>query len=310
MKHYMLTLVLLLRLCLTSSAQTVMNLYDINGKEGGIPAAKSCTVTETYVKGNSGSGSISNVIQPTLTVFLPREPNAAAPAVIICPGGGYSHLSIDKEGVDVAKALNEKGVAAFVLKYRLPNDACMTSKETVPLMDAQQAIKIVRENASKWKIDTKRVGIMGFSAGGHLASTVGTHFTQTLLANPTNVSLRPDFMVLLYPVISFKESITHHGSKDNLLGKSPSEALVNQFSNEEQVTAQTPPTFLIHAVDDKVVPVENSIRLLEALKRNNVPAEMHLYQQGGHGFGMHNTTTREEWMQTLANWLSANGFLK
>lgn len=292
-------------------AQTVMNLYDADGKTNtSIPNVKPCDKKESYAKGSSGSGSLSNVLNPTLTVFLPKEPNAIASGIIICPGGGYAHLAIDHEGVDVAKALNEMGIAAFVLKYRLPDDACMTNKEVVPLMDAQQAMRLVRENAARWKVDANKIGVMGFSAGGHLASTIGTHFTQSLISNPGSLSLRPDFLVLLYPVISFKDSLTHHGSKDNLIGKNPAPEMVTHFSNEEQVTAQTPPTFLVHAVDDNTVPVQNSILFMEALKRNKIPVEMHLYQKGGHGFGMHNKTTKEEWMQTMKNWMLTNGFLK
>ena len=267
MKISLILLPVLLIMNTKLSAQTVINLYGTNGI---VPNAKPCEKKETYVKGNSGSGSLSNVIQPTLTVFLPQRLNAAASAIIICPGGGYSHLAVDHEGYDVAKTLSEMGMVAFVLKYRLPDDECMTNKEVIPLMDAQQAIKIVRENATKWKIDANKVGVMGFSAGGHLASTVSTHFTQTLMSNPGNVSLRPDFTVLLYPVISFKDGITHHGSKDNLIGKNPSAEMVHNFSNEEQVTAQTPPTFLVHAVDDNVVPVANSIAFFEALKKYRV----------------------------------------
>lgn len=309
MKIYSLLLAAIL-LYVNAKAQTVVSLYDTDGKTNAIPNAKPCDAKETYVKGSSGNGSASNVTSPTLTVFLPANPNPAAPGIIICPGGGYSHLAMDHEGYDVAKVLNEWGVAAFVLKYRLPNDACMTNKEIVPLMDAQQAMKLVRENAEKWKVNANNIGVMGFSAGGHLASTFGTHFTQSVISNPTNGSLRPDFMVLLYPVISFSDSITHQGSKTNLIGKNPTPELIHNFSNEEQVTPQTPPTFLVHAVDDKTVPVANSIRFLETLQRNKVPAEMHLYQKGGHGFGMHNKTTKEEWMQTMKNWLLTNGFLK
>lgn len=306
MKAYLFFLAALLFMYSQTSAQTVMDLYNSNS----IPNAKPCDKKETYMAAGGGIGRISNVTHPTLTVFLPKVQNEAASSVIICPGGGYSILAIDHEGYDVAKALNEMGITAFVLKYRLPDEACMTNKEVVPLMDAQQAIKLVRENAAKWKIDSNKIGIMGFSAGGHLASTAGTHFNQTVISNPGNVSLRPDLMVLLYPVISFKDSITHHGSKDNLIGKNPSAEMVHNFSNEEQVTPQTPPTFLVQAIDDKTVPVANSISFLEALHKNKVPAEMHLYQSGGHGFGMHNKTTKEDWMQTLKNWLSMNGFLK
>lgn len=285
-----------------------MDLY--NGDAGGIPNAKPCDEKEAYTKNSDGIGIVSHVTHPTLQVFLPEVQNVAASSVIICPGGGYSILAIDHEGYDVAKALNAMGITAFVLKYRIPDQACMNHAENVPLMDAQQAIKIVRENAAKWKIDKTKIGILGFSAGGHLASSAGTHFNEHIIDNPGGISLRPDFMVLLYPVISFNDDITHKGSKENLIGKMPSASLVHRFSNEEQVSAQTPPTFLVHAADDDLVPVANSIRFAEVLIKNKVVVEMHIYQSGGHGFGMHNKTTRDEWMERLKNWLFENGFLK
>ncbi|MCW3112377.1 MAG: alpha/beta hydrolase [Segetibacter sp.] len=306
MKIFKIFLLSILIMNTNSKAQLVINLYE--NVKSGIPNARPCDEKEVYQ--NDGLGRVSKVTNPTLTVFLPKVPNPAASSVLICPGGGYGVVAVDHEGYDVAQALNEMGIAAFVLKYRLPNDACMTNKEVVPLMDAQQAMKIVRENASKWKIDAGKIGVMGFSAGGHLASTFGTHFNQSVISNPANVSLRPDFMILIYPVISFKDSITHRGSKGSLIGKNPSPQLVRNFSNEEQVTAQTPPTFLVHAQDDDVVPVANSIKFLEALTRNKVGAEMHVYPKGGHGFGMHNRTTKEDWMRSLTNWLLMNGFLK
>jgi acetyl esterase/lipase len=284
-------------------AQMVLDLYTH------IPNSKPCAEKETYTKG-SDIGRVSHVTRPTLQLFLPQVPNKAASGIIICPGGGYSVLAIDHEGIEIAKTFNAMGIAAFVLKYRLPDSSCMVNKENVPLMDAQQALKIVRENAAKWKIDTSKIGVIGFSAGGHLASSLATHFNENVLSNPNHTSLRPDFAVLLYPVISFKDSITHKGSKDNLIGKSPSPALVHRFSNEEQVTSQTPPSFLVHAADDDVVPVANSISFVEALVRNKVPAELHLYQNGGHGFGLHNKTTTDEWIERFKNWLTKNNFLQ
>lgn len=281
-----------------------LNLYE----SGPIPNARPCDKVENYNKNAGGIGIVANVTKPTLEVFMPKNQNAARSSVIICPGGGYGVLAVDHEGYDVAKAFNEMGITAFVLKYRLPDSACMTHRENVPLTDAQQAFKIVRENAGKWKIDTGKVGIMGFSAGGHLASTVGTHFNQRQISN-TSVSFRPDFMLLLYPVISFNDSICHKGSKENLIGKNAPAALEHLYSNEEQVTAQTPPTFLVHAADDDAVPVANSTRFFEMLVKYKVPAEMHIYQNGGHGFGMHNKTTTDDWMERLKNWLSANKFL-
>jgi acetyl esterase/lipase len=292
-------------------AQTVIDLYNSNGENtNAIPNSKPCKEKETYTKNPTGINIVAHVTHPSLQIFLPRVPNAAAASIIICPGGGYSVLAIDHEGIDVAKTFNKMGIAAFVLKYRIPDSSCMDHRENVPLMDAQQALKIVRENAVKWKIDPTKIGIMGFSAGGHLASSLATHFNEQLINNPKHTSLRPDFAVLLYPVISFKDSITHQGSKDNLIGKNPAPDLVHRFSNEEQITSKTPPAFLVHAIDDDAVPVANSISFTEALAKNKVPAEMHLYQSGGHGFGLHNKTTKDEWMERLQNWLSINGFLK
>jgi acetyl esterase/lipase len=241
---------------------------------------------------------------------MPARDKANGTAVIICPGGGYVHLAIDHEGYEVARKLNEMGIVAIVLKYRLPSDSTMIDKTIGPLQDAQEAIKLVRENAAAWGVNPNRIGIMGFSAGGHLASTAGTHFTKAVIENKAGTSLRPDFMILGYPVISFSDSIGHRGSRDNLIGHHPSEELIKEYSNELQVTPQTPPTFLVQAGDDKTVNVENSIHFYEALLRNGVPAEMHLYPHGGHGFGLHNPTTNDQWIERLQNWLDANGWLK
>lgn len=282
----------------------VMNLYTA------IPNSKPCNEKETYTKNNGSIRFIAHVTRPTLQVFLPKVVDPAASSIIICPGGGYSGLAIDHEGIEVAKTLNAMGIAAFVLKYRLPDSSCMDHRENVPLMDAQQALKIVRQNALKWKIDATKIGVMGFSAGGHLASSLATHFNDQIISNTDRTSLRPDFAVLIYPVISFKDSITHKGSKENLIGKTPSPALVHRFSNEEQITSKTPPAFVVHAIDDDAVPVANSISFVEALAKNKVPAEMHLYQSGGHGFGLHNKTTKDEWIDRLKNWLVMNDFLK
>lgn len=297
-------------LCLASSsmlqAQQVVSLYT-----GTIPnSIASSRLEETSVTLPNGGVRISNVVQPTLTVFRAPKELANGTAVIICPGGGYARLSIDHEGTDVAKRLNEMGITAFVLKYRLPNDNTQPDKTTAPLMDAQQALRLVRQKATEYGINPARVGIMGFSAGGHLAATAGTHFEQP--ANPTKdkTSVRPDFLVLLYPVISFTDSLTHPGSRNSLLGVTPTPAEVKLYSNEQQVTAQTPPTFLVHAADDKTVKVQNSLRFYEACLRQGVPAEMHLYPKGGHGFGMKNATTKDNWTERLQNWLDANGWLR
>jgi acetyl esterase/lipase len=287
------------------SAQEIIRLYE---KE--IPSSKPIVNREKSETGADGIQRISKVSEPTLTVFLPAKEKANGTAVIICPGGGYGILAFSHEGTDVAKAFNEWGVTAFVLKYRLPDDSIMLQRENGPLMDAQRAIQLVRLNAAKWNVNTNRIGIMGFSAGGHLASTAGTHFNKAVIPNIKNTSLRPDFMILLYPVISFTDSLAHIGSRNNLIGKNPTQEKINYYSNELQVTKQTPPTFLVHAKDDNGVKVQNSIAFYDALKKNGVPAEIHLYERGGHGFGMNNKTSNDKWMDWLQAWMKKNGWMK
>lgn len=252
--------------------------------------------------------STSKVTVPTLSLFLPDKDKSNGTAVVICPGGGYSHLAMDKEGFKVAKWLNTLGITAFVLKYRLPSDEIMKNKTIGPLQDAQEAIRTVRRYAGKWNIDPKKVGVMGFSAGGHLASTVSTQYRDELYVHDT-ISAKPNFSILIYPVISMEDKITHKGSKTNLLGNAPSEDLMALYSNEKQIDSMTPPTFLVHATDDNVVPVENSIHYYMALKKNNVPAEMHIYEKGGHGFGLGVKDTSEYWTTACERWLRANHYL-
>jgi len=280
-------------------AQQTIPLYS-----GSVPNAKPGTA---QVK--SGNGAEENATPPTLAIYLPAKEKANGTAVIVCPGGGYSHLAMDHEGHAVAKRLNEIGITAFVLKYRLPNDQSQVDKSITPLMDAQQSIRMVREQATKYNINPNRIGIMGFSAGGHLASTAGTHFTKPVGQNVSATSVRPDFEILIYPVISFSDELKHGGSRDNLIGKTPAAEQLSLYSNELQVTAQTPPTFLVHSQDDKVVPVRNSIVFYEACTKQSVPAEMHLYPKGGHGYGMNNKTTKDQWIESLQNWFDANGWL-
>jgi acetyl esterase/lipase len=284
-------------------AQTTFDLYS-----GKIPNSKPGP-DEEKTEIHNGITIISKITHPTLTVFLPEKEKANGTAVIVVPGGGYWVNASMHEGTDVAKKLNEFGVAAFVLKYRIPNDGTMENREIGPLQDAQQAIKIVRQRSGEWHIKPDRIGIMGFSAGGHLASTAGTHYSKAVISNEEKINLRPDFMMLIYPVISFQENITHMGSRDQLIGKNPSKEKIDLYSNELQITKDTPPTFLVHATDDNVVKVENSLRFYEHLIQNSVPAEIHIYQKGGHGFGMKNPTTADLWMERLQNWLLASGFL-
>lgn len=285
-------------------SQTVIPLYT-----EAIPNSKP-SKNEESSETKDGILRISKVSVPTLSIYLPAKEKATGTAVIICPGGGYSILAAGHEGVDVAKKFNEMGVAAFVLKYRIPSAETMVDPSIGPLQDAQEAIKIVREGAEKWGIKTNQIGIMGFSAGGHLAATAGTHFDKAVISNLKNTSLRPDFMLLIYPVISFMDDKVHNGSRDQLIGKVPTADKINLYSNELQVTTNTPPTFLIHASDDGAVKPENSIAFYLALIKNHVPAEMHIYQNSGHGFGMTLKNTNEQWMDRCKNWIESNGWLK
>ncbi|MDD2819724.1 MAG: alpha/beta hydrolase [Flavobacterium sp.] len=245
----------------------------------------------------------SKVITPTLSVFLPNESSTNRASVLIFPGGGYSHLAIDKEGTKVARWLNTLGITAFVLKYRLPNDQIMKAKTIGPLQDAQEAIRYIRRNGEKWKIKKDKIGVMGFSAGGHLAATLSTHYNDKVYQVSDSVSAKPDFSILIYPVISMNNEITHKGSQNNLLGISPSISLIDKFSNEQHVNSETPPAFIIHATDDLVVPAENSINYYLALKKNKIPAELHLYEKGGHGFGLGVKETSQYWTKDCENWL-------
>jgi acetyl esterase/lipase len=240
---------------------------------------------------------------------LPSKEKATGAAVVICPGGGYYVVAAKHEGYDVAEKFTEMGVAAFVLKYRIPDNATMINREIGPLQDAQQAILTVREHAKEWNININRVGIMGFSAGGHLASTAGTHYKNAYIANKKNTNLRPDFMILVYPVISFTEGVGHVGSGQQLIGKNPTEDKVKEYSNELQVTNNTPPAFLIHASDDNGVKPQNSIAFYQSLLQNQVPAELHIYQSGGHGFGLNIKGTKEQWIDRCKNWMAANRWL-
>lgn len=225
---------------------------------------------------------------PTLTVYLPETSNGTA--IIMCPGGGYTHLAMEHEGHDMAPWFNSQGIAYAVLKYRMPN-----GHKEVPLSDAEQAIRIVREHAEEWKINTGKVGIMGASAGGHLASTLATHFKK---------DTRPDFQILLYPVITMNMEYCHKGSRERLIGMNPDDALVKLFSNELQVTRETPPAFIVLSNDDKSVPAENSVNYYLALLKNNVSATMHIYPTGGHGWGFRDSFLyKRQWTEELEKWL-------
>jgi acetyl esterase/lipase len=272
---------------------------------GKVPNYQKTAETERWDTGETIH--VRLVQSPDITVYMPSKRNATGQAVIICPGGGYGVLAYNWEGSDVARLLNAKGITAIVLKYRLPNSKSNITPHLSPLADAKRAIRTVRANAAKWNIKKDRVGIMGFSAGGHLASTLATHFDS---GSPTSAdsierhSSRPDFAVLVYPVISMSKSIMHAGSRNNLIGTAPDSSLSNLYSNELRVTKETPPTFLIHATDDKAVPVENSLLFYQALKDNSIPVEMHIYPTGGHGFGLAiGRGYLETWTDRLVDWM-------
>lgn len=284
-------------------AQTIIHLYNK------VPNSIANSGVKEITDAASKRGKVSHVVDPTITVYLPEKSKANGTAVIICPGGGYAYLVVNDEGKNIAIELVKKGIAAFVLKYRLPDDRIMQNREIGPLQDAQRAIQIVRERAAEWNINTSKVGIMGFSAGGHLASTLSTHYKKAVIENKSNINLRPDFSILLYPVISFQDSILHKGSKKALIGENASPEKVKEYSNEMMVTPDTPPAFIVACSDDHVVPVANSINYYNALHKNNVKAEMHIYEAGGHGFGLHNHSTTDNWLDRCFNWMAANKLL-
>ena len=282
MKFYLISIMLMMATFMLV-AQEKIELYP-----NGVRESNGIEATEKYDRPDF----VVNISQPRM-LYFPAAENPGGVAVVICPGGGYRGLADDKEGTEIARWFNSKGVSAFVLYYRMPN-----KQYEIPLKDALTAIELVRKNAKVYGINKKRIGIMGFSAGGHLASTAGTQFTSS--------KNRPDFMILGYPVISMKAGVTHSGSRSLLIGNKPDTALVQRFSNEERVSRKTPPTFLFHARDDKAVPLENSTLFVAALNRYKVPNELHVFEKGGHGFGMRPTNPEtDQWPELLDKWLKA-----
>jgi len=253
---------------------------------------------------------ISQVTTPEIQVFLPAADKATGSAVVICPGGGYGVLAYDHEGIAVAHWFNEHGVAGIVLKYRLPSEQIMEDKSVGPLQDVQQAIRLVRRNAAAWKIDPAKIGIMGFSAGGHLAGNASTRYADKVYEPEDTTSARPDFSILVYGVLSLQADICHGGSRKNLLGENPTQEAVNRASNELRVDARTPPAFLIHAQNDKTVPVANSLRYYEAMIAHGVSGELHVHEKGGHGFGLGvNPDSPAHWTKDLESWMKAHGWM-
>ena len=287
-----------------SVAQETWPLYS-----GAIPNSKNCADKE--IEETTGRHVVRHITKPTLTVFLPKTPNASGAAVIICPGGGYSNLSIHDGGMDAAQELAGYGLIAFVLKYRTSDADCNTNNSIVPLQDVQQAIFTVKSAAAKWHISAERVGLLGFSAGGHLSAMAATKYMNPQI-DSKGISLRPAFTILAYPVISFSDALTSKKSqtKTNLLGKSVTEKQVEWFSPEKNVNANTPPAFLIQASDDSTSLVDNSIVYYEALHRQNISAKLIIYQKGGHGFAAYNKAEDDHWLPAAVKWLKLNNFMQ
>ena len=279
----------------------------------GMASAAKPKVEMLWPADTPGVKDMKQADRPSLTLYLPPKDKANGAAVVICPGGGYGGLAFDHEGHQVGRWLNSFGVAGFIVRYRHRGTGF---GHPAPLQDAQRAIATVRSRARQWNVDPRRIGILGFSAGGHLASTAGTHFHKgkSDAADPLDrVSCRPDFMILVYPVISFTEPFTHRGSMHNLLGAKPDRKLVELLSNERQVTRQTPPAFLIHTHGDNGVPAENSVAFFLALRKAKVPCELHVYEKGGHGFGLGVPGTPKAtaaWPAACEGWLRGRGMLK
>lgn len=288
--------------------QQVQPTSSIEIWEGNIPGA----IKNDAIKleeGKQGWVYMRNITTPMLDYYPAEGENNTA--VVICPGGGYWALTIKAEGYDIAQWLNSIGISAFLLKYRLPSDSIMEDRKIGPLIDAQQAIRYVRSHAAELKVDPNKIGIMGFSAGGHVASTASTHFNDSLYAPKYNVSARPDFSLLIYPVITMDPALTHADSRKFLIGADADAELTNKFSSDKQVTPNTPPAFLAHATDDKLVPFENSVLYTQAMRNNGVHCELHLYGMGDHGFfAGWGKATAAQWRSDCARWLKMQELIK
>ena len=304
---------MLLLVGLVCHGQQTIPLYPKEGIPNELENSIEEEVSIRFLENGDEFRFITKITHPELSVYLPETEKNTGIGVIICPGGGYAGLAIDHEGHWMARKLNEFGIAAFVLKYRMPMQETSSEKKHAPLQDAQRALQLVREKAIEWRLNKDKIGIAGSSAGGHLASTAGTHYSEAVIPNPNGTDLRPDFMVLNYPVISFADSLTHGGSRDNLIGKKDQtghwvvpESDKKDFSNELRVTPDTPPSFVTHAVDDPAVDVRNSVLFVAALQKNRVPVVTFFYATGGHGYGMDNPTSEVDWIDPCIQWILEN----
>lgn len=290
MKRNILILIVL-TISLALNAQDTLKIWDEVPND-----IKDASYKEEVFYNKNNAPRLRKVVEPTLTVYLP-EGKTNTPAIIICPGGGYVHQAINEEGHFVARQLAEHGIAAFVLKYRLPSDKIMTKRSYAPMADAHKAIMLVREKSSLYGIDSTRVGIMGFSAGGHLAASASVNYKSK--------AERPDFSVLMYPVITMDSTFTHLGSRKALIGGVEDEVkLAEYFSCEKRITKDTPPAFMVHAANDRAVPMANTLRYAEALQRCGVPVEVHIYPSGGHGFGLATQQHQGQWFEQLIRWIN------
>jgi len=305
MKKSLITL-FLISMLLTANAQTDTIILYPNG----VPGLKGAQIPEDSQK-SGGITRVKDITQPAVYVYQPKNKSSEA-SVIICPGGGYGILAIDHEGYEIAQWFNDRGVTAFVLKNRLPQDELFENAEIRPLQDVQQAFRIIRKNAVKYGVSPDKIGIMGFSAGGHLASTASTHFKAQVgeITDPS-ISVRPDFSLLIYPVITFGAVNTHSGTRDNLVGADAPAYKIDLYSNEQHVTADTPPTFLISTTDDGVSP-ENSILYYQACRNYKVPVEIHIYEKGGHGYALKKNGLGpvESWPDRMADWMRERKLMK
>lgn len=299
----LLALLFVLLLNIKTNAQEIYPLYPDK-----IPNSKPTGVKEVKLEKN-GDIIYQKVSIPTISPFIPQDKKENRAAIIVVPGGGYVSVAYTNTGTKIAEYFQKEGIVAFVLKYRLPSDNWMKDKKIGPIQDLQSAILWVKQHAKEYRVDTAKIGLCGGSAGGHLVAMGSTQFKTNFINNPQHISLRPAFSILLYPVISFADSLTHMGSRNNLLGKQPSEELIKRYSNELNVNPQTPPTFLVHAQDDHTSPVMNSILYYEALTKNGVPSELHIYPHGGHGFGTNNKTTPDNWLERCKNWMISNKWI-
>jgi acetyl esterase/lipase len=290
---------------ITASAQIVIPLYE----KDKVPNAKPALILADTFSFKSPQTKqdtqviVPRTIMPTLTVFSPNATNATDIAIIVCSGGSYQGVADEVEGFPAAKKLSAAGITVFVLHYRVPRADMMTNKEIVPMQDAQTAIIYVREHAKQYHININHVGMIGFSAGGHLVSTAGTHYLNSYIPNPHHTDLRPSFLVLVYPVISFADSLTHLPSRMNLIGPDITPGKIKEYSNELHVTPQTPPAFIVHAIDDYGVPVQNSLLFYAAMLQNKVNTKLFLYAHGKHGFGIYNHTAVNQWIDEAIPWI-------